>query len=1177
MAFRTITIVVRIRRIIMFKSCQSILALAMVASLTACSGNSSSTISNVRADKVRGYLGAANIAAAKVQAVAVSNQGQPETTVNNNNELVLAGAKTVSAPTGFYQVNLDNDRIGYPTVVIVTSPEEQARMRCEVTLLDGTSGCGDVAYLGDIKLGSDFEYRALVTDAAADMAINVNWLTHVANAFAYTIYIDDSDDGVNNPDKPQPGVYSRYRIDLANKTLSAIFKVPDILSVQPIAPSQIAQQTSIKLALQEQGIYLGAVLASIQLLKPDDLSYTAFLNQLISDFNLHQGAWLQNDNDANSVSLFDIYQAAEKILRGNIAHLRNQGVVVPSIATVVADQLQAQQTALAGKEGQYTVAPDISLSASAQREFDKIEDAKTFIADLNTRFLNFTGSDANSCTGADDDPQDCVPSFVDPKYLSDVKTYVQDGRVALKATAPDLMLAFSTLRDGLESYLAVLNGDTAPLPAGMTMETLKLPDNDGLEDETGESEKLVISSGANGEYKLYLSLLGDENTPRKPGVVTDEGPDKGKQKYYLFRFFIEGELETGAGAEKTVFHFDVGSNSAGVKSKAYVEVEYEDDALVPPLLATAEPLTYQLSWPQIRSEKMGGSTQQDFTQLFEADLAGISDPLLPDSEYRYNLKAVRYRLLAEGPLLETPEDDDDEGKRDRMEGVITLNSSAWSLYYPQHKWPDMTDFLTFRPGFDVNASQDDVFRYFVATEVIDGDNVQYLDLQLLDDQQGVQQGWRYRFFPDADETQYFAMQRCELDNSVADTPVVVAASCGDKVKRKAPEALADLEHLAEKLLLEIYPDTVTANRGPFRPMFPVSASKAAADLTSGAWTLLQGRVVRRTDGLFEYRVGEETIKTDGVDELVTYLEVDVRDRDGEPAIIQRYRLFPLSGETEKFNLQRCSVGFDAENKREAKSCDAKTEIAGEPKVETLLAGLNGLSFLVPGHGSYQMQLPTEVIIDEDGNEVTRPVFASDLGVGDSDVVAGVLVAPLSLAYDLITLRIGGELYDRNPADDADGPVGIGPLIIDAKLKVLAKDVFDISLMVGYDYRYLVDVVPTGENAQSFYLAYQAGFGNLSAPEEIGSFLVFRGGVSIAGGDPESIGIFATSVAEYELTEAQTGTSACGVVNRDYDVVGSCSNLAYLGYKGSLLAVVREERDGVYIARFVNGDFVPLGR
>ena len=91
--------------------------------------------------------------------------------------------------------------------------------------------------------------------------------------------------------------------------------------------------------------------------------------------------------------------------------------------------------------------------------------------------------------------------------------------------------------------------------------------------------------------------------------------------------------------------------------------------------------------------------------------------------------------------------------------------------------------------------------------------------------------------------------------------------------------------------------------------------------------------------------------------------------------------------------------------------------------------------------------------------------------------------------------------------------------------------------------------------------------------EIGSLVVYRTGVTLFGGN-DSVGLSSTSRVEYDLGEAEV---SCGAYNRDENVTnGDCEAVAYLTYRGSLMGTVREERDGVYIVRFVDGTWTMLG-
>lgn len=1155
------------------------LSAAAVIALVGCSGNSSTSFQESKEEKVSGFAGAANMASTSIQAVAITNQGQPETGLTSDNKEALVGRRTTTAPNGYFEVVIEDDKIGAPTVVIASSPNGNSKIRCE-----RIAGCGETAYLGNITLEKGFEYRSLVTDIAANMVVNVNWLTHVANAYAYTSYIDTTNDNVNNPDTAKPGIYSRYTIDVANKRMSQLLGVSDITSVRPIAPSQLAVPLDTPLLLQEQGVRYGAMLASLQYIKPEDSSYLDFLNHIIRSFNANKGQMLiRAPQGSSEISVDEIWRGAELALRENIAYLRGRNLQVPSVAdTVLADIVAARAILLQADAGIYTSHPVPALNASAQSEINAIANAKWFIDDLNKRLINFDGSDPSTCSGSETDAADCVPSFVDLEYRRHIERYSNDLKKALDVAGPDLMKAFGTVRDAVDYYASELNGapdQNNPFANSdrVVIEEIELPDNNGIADDTNKtdqngnvllSKKLKLTTGSNDV--LYLSYKENKNTPRKPP----------QGKSFLFRVNIEGKLTENSRS----FSFDVGGDSTGQKVKPYVEIEYENAQSTPVPFAVEEPLTFKLVWPIVRAQSTGIERDYDLTQLFEAELVGISDPIIEGSEMRYNLKRISYRSLAQGAIINP---NAEKKIRDTTEGIITLNSAEWNNYYPQNKWPNLQEYLQVRPGFDVVSEEESAFRYFVGSEVVNSDSINYLDLQLLDDAGNVVSGNRYRLHLVADKSNQFDIEECSLDISTPDNPTI--NSCKQPVRRlqelPAGQAAIQIEQLAQKLLPEIY--TING-RGSFLPKFKVNTGDIVETLTKNQWVSLTGRVVHIGEGLFRYRIGNENISDNDYTGNINYIDFVVLTDKGNVSIGERNRLIPITGKSDQFHLQRCAITVDDNGvgsvvttgvgDAEKESCDEKTVTSGEPSISSLALAVQRNTYRVPSRGIYQVRLPVAPVVRLNSETQKYVEVIEPLPLDESNAVTlnGALVSQIRYGVDSFSLRLAAETYNRDAGKEEES---VGPLIADIKAKVLADNVYDFAITFGYKYQYLVDVVPTGTDAQSLYIAYRAGFGSGAdlSIEEIGSLLVFRGGVVLAGKDAaESVGLFATSKVDYERTQADTNVKACGAANRDQSVI-NCDAVAYIGVKGTLLGVVREERKGVYVARFINGDFVILGK
>ena len=128
-------------------------------------------------------------------------------------------------------------------------------------------------------------------------------------------------------------------------------------------------------------------------------------------------------------------------------------------------------------------------------------------------------------------------------------------------------------------------------------------------------------------------------------------------------------------------------------------------------------------------------------------------------------------------------------------------------------------------------------------------------------------------------------------------------------------------------------------------------------------------------------------------------------------------------------------------------------------------------------------------------------------------------------------------------------------------------------------------MPTGLRAQGLYLAYAVGTTGFVDPDsdetinygfEIADLIVFRGGVTLLGNSSgESIGLTISANAEYAIDE-NGEQQPCGVINRKELRVNSCEAVGYLTFRNSLIGVIREERDGVYVVRFIDGQFLILG-
>ena len=240
--------------------------------LQACSGNSSSTrtVSNEEEEVgVSGRVGAA-IWGSRISATPINNEGGPVRIINDSGNAVFDGAAAQSEQSGNYEITIDKEVVGDSLVFIATNDNGVVGYRCEEP-----SGCGTLTYNTYVNIPGDLDIRAGVGEVAADMVINVNWVTDVASSMARTVYIDAVTNGLSADDRQdisqavlddvdtaKTGVYNEYTIELANLHVSELFGISDIIFVTPVGPSQMTTSTLSGGPLVE-GLYFGSIVAAL--------------------------------------------------------------------------------------------------------------------------------------------------------------------------------------------------------------------------------------------------------------------------------------------------------------------------------------------------------------------------------------------------------------------------------------------------------------------------------------------------------------------------------------------------------------------------------------------------------------------------------------------------------------------------------------------------------------------------------------------------------------------------------------------------------------------------------------------------------------------------------------------------------------------------------------------------
>src|SRR5690606_26878240 len=506
------------------------------------------------------------------------------------------------APTGRpsdLRVRVDQQDIG--TAMVFIAEDRQARTTMAVCEL--TPGCADGrAYKEAKAVASDFSLTAAVGNVQNNTRVNINWLTHLAADHAYTSYIDTNGDGSTTT--PTEGMFTPFTIERGNLWLSKQFDVADIISLRPIAPSQLAEDSGLSQSLLEPGIRYGALVAAAQqLAKDESIGEPQWLAEVVDQQRALQGQLYLNHD--TKFSLCRLYAAAADVLELN----RNSaGSAAPAAAEVAQQALNSRRDTLCTDANKNQTSQIEVSVAEINGWVDRFKQAEEFLTDLNQRLLNFSGDDPKTCGFYTGD--DCVNSFVDPAYVKKTVDYYDGLEALYRKVGPGLDIAVENLRDHALDFIRCLNGATC------------------------------ISANFNATAKTYSA---DRLTLTVKGVLVGLDGEVAS-KFNAFDVEITGtqtvNYVNGNGESQTLYvAYNAGTNT---ESKARLRLVYNDAYEKPPLTAVddgtdnfpagyTEALGFDLEWPQVEITFNGEQETLDF--YLAAKLIGVKDALKPTSLY----------------------------------------------------------------------------------------------------------------------------------------------------------------------------------------------------------------------------------------------------------------------------------------------------------------------------------------------------------------------------------------------------------------------------------------------------------------------------------------------------------------------------------------------------------------
>lgn len=697
-------------------------AIVIASLVSGCSGNTS-TGSNRGKEPARlnGYVGASDAYSVLIYAVPIDSQGQPTTELVESTE-VYVGPRSTSTTRAFYQVNVPAAQLNRPaTFIALSNSRNDSSQRCQ-----RPAGCtfgGDIiAYRADRVLDADdFEWRASVGTVLPDMRVNINWITHAASAFAYTSFIDTTDDKV--ADVPKAGIYTPFTIERANLWLSRLFDISDVISLRPLSPAELNITPDLSSSLRSQGLYYGALLAAAQeLASTEDITPEQWLAELVKQLLNTQGQLVRADENS-AYSLISIFNAAHTILAANRDYLAARNATIPPEVETVLARLQARVTGYENDEIPLVVVTDAEVNASLA----PLANAKEFMEDLNDRLFNLTGKHPRTC-GKEGVDENCVPSFVDYQYVQTVDAYYQALEDDYRPLLPLLNQGLHDARDLVEGFLTCVNGSVAcDLPTGWNFDSTN-------------------NSATNGPLTLTYK-----------GIALEEAKEGETPTFNAFDVFLNGKLVTeNTLNESATLHFKPladEDDEAADPTLARVRVVFDEATERPPLVCREvipanvpsgciEPLGFDVAWPQLVIDEfdLGEAVTEPESSLrfsFNATLIGVRDvvidssgtePIVSDfTPYHYNLSAVSLTALLEGDQTgQVREDAKDKTVRNQSELLFSGRASNAANYYGQQRWPSVDDFFRVRDGFDTSDAAPVIapglfrYRYFEDVEVLFG-------------------------------------------------------------------------------------------------------------------------------------------------------------------------------------------------------------------------------------------------------------------------------------------------------------------------------------------------------------------------------------------------------------------------------------------------------------------------
>src|SRR5690554_3227324 len=802
--------------------------------VTGCSPSSNSN-SNKPAvvNKINGYVGASNIVKATVFASPIDVQGQPSFGEDEQGNPI--GAQAISNTRAYYQLSLTEQESARPVVFIANAqPNGETTLRCELVggCKNGTAYANDYPLLGNDapEEAERFRLNAAVGSVGNNSRVNINWITHLAADIAYTTYIDETGDKRESPNTAAPGMYTPFTIERGNLWLSKQFKISDVISYRPISPSQLNQADGLVEGLREEGIRYGALLAGGQKLASDkNLSDTGWVTSIVEQQRELQGQLYINHQD--KFSMCKLYDAAETVLNDNLKRQTGLSADVSASATNALAELQDERddACSAANLGDKT---NIEVKVDEIKGWaDSFKQAKEFVEDLNSRFLNMR------C----DDPAKEGEGFFDCDYVNVTQDYYNNLELFYKSNKVELTQALHGIRADIEDFIICLKNSSC--------------DTEYTKDA------------------LTYTLVPVESTKEKVDGV---------DKYYAFDFRITGIRSISSTLSLTFNEIPVDKQTDKITESDYnyIRVVYQGDK--PPLKTPAElafgnennnapspeegvePLGFDINIPSVTIKNTDKSFEfKDFNlYFFSAKLLGVKPIFEEHKAMHYNLTEVSAGLNVQGDILGNIME---EGEKIELANTAELTFKAKfsdaANYYAPSIWPDANDYFVTDSGVVAPKVKPGLFEYNLvrnknilisSTQDKDGKvtetwgNADYLELTVA--------GTTNRY------EKYKQDERYALRNCLVNKTLSVADQEKQKICRASETVLEDFSVIDDLIYSEekYFSNFAIPAYGSYKPDIPEGVTWG-----EGTWNgILVAEFAQGVDN-FELRIGQEFVDDSG--------------------------------------------------------------------------------------------------------------------------------------------------------------------------------------------------------------------------------------------------------------------------------------------------------------------------